>query len=247
MLSKKMIILAIFLVSLLAIGAVSAEDSNTSDIVGADSSININIIGDESNSDSDSSNSILTVTNSDENLKASENNSELLADSPKTFSQLNDLIQSSTGSVINLEFDYAYSSADNLRSGILINKSITINGNGHTIDGKNQVGIFWVNASNVVLNDITFINSQSNYGSAVLWDDVDNGSIVGCSFVDNSATIQGGAVYWLGSGGSIVGSSFVDNSASEDAGAVLWAGSGGSVDNCSFENNHAGIFGGAVL
>ncbi len=64
-----------------------------------------------------------------------------------------------------IKFDNA---TDN-KNGILINTtSLVINGNRHTIDASNQARIFLINASRLVINDLTFINANITEGSALL-------------------------------------------------------------------------------
>ncbi len=54
-----------------------------------------------------------------------------------TFDELSDQINSSAiGGVLNLTKDYKFVNGDN--NGIMINKTITINGNNHKLDGNNQ-------------------------------------------------------------------------------------------------------------
>lgn len=65
--------------------------------------------------------------------------------------------------------DYKFDNATDNKNGILINTtSLVINGNGHTIDASNQAWIFLINASQLVINDLTFINANITEGSALL-------------------------------------------------------------------------------
>ncbi len=57
--------------------------------------------------------------------------------------------------VLNLERDYVYSSGiDTITEGILINKPLTINGNGHTIDANGKSRIFKVVSNGVTINNV---------------------------------------------------------------------------------------------
>ena len=66
----------------------------------------------------------------------------------------------------NITFNPAYDlAADNpyhgiidFNGGMLINKALTIEGNDYTISGLNQARIFHINANNVVLNNMSFVN-----------------------------------------------------------------------------------------
>ncbi|WP_296884477.1 putative glycoside hydrolase [uncultured Methanobrevibacter sp.] len=53
-------------------------------------------------------------------------------------------------------FDDKYDSA--FVDGIPISRPITINGNGHVLDAKNLSRVFYINSTNVTLNNITFLN-----------------------------------------------------------------------------------------
>ena len=157
-----------------------------------------------------------------------------------TFNELQNLInESSQGSAINLTKDYLSGEGDNFPEGIEINKSITINGNNHVIDANSKSRIFFVTSpSNVVINDIIFVNGKGDiYGGAYLSDF--GGTINNCVFKDNSA-ISGGAVLAIGC--KINNSTFINNSA-VDGGAVYQ--NKGSIYDCTFIDNSA-EFGGAV-
>lgn len=71
---------------------------------------------------------------------------------------------------------------------ITIAKSLTIKGNGHTIDAQGKSSIFTVNSNGVVLENITFINGKTTEsGSAVHFNG--GGSIVNSTFINCSTTI----------------------------------------------------------
>ena len=77
---------------------------------------------------------------------------------PQTFSQLNTDITNASDE-LNLADDYKWTNAS-ATSGIVINKAITINGNGHCIDGDNQSRIFDIQTTAAVtLSNIVFMNS----------------------------------------------------------------------------------------
>lgn len=64
--------------------------------------------------------------------------------------------------VINLTRNYTYSPEFDTIDFVLINKNnLTINGNGHTINGLNQSRIFEIDAENVTLDSLNFINGTS--------------------------------------------------------------------------------------
>ena len=80
-----------------------------------------------------------------------------------TFDDLaNEINAVEDGGVLNLTKDYIYS--DGRTGGIKINKSITIDGGGNTLDGKHLSRIFNVTAGNVALKNLKFtpmLNSQA--------------------------------------------------------------------------------------
>ena len=88
------------------------------------------------------------------------------------FGELQKLIDdASDKSTINLERNYTYTiGVDNITEGIIISKNLTINGNGFSIDAQKKSRIFHIkNGTNVVLNNIIFLNGVSgDCGGAVL-------------------------------------------------------------------------------
>lgn len=73
-------------------------------------------------------------------------------------------------------FDDKYDSA--FVDGIPISRSITINGNGHVLDAKNLSRVFYINSTNVTLNNITFLNvNYHDDGGAVYVAGINNLSL----------------------------------------------------------------------
>jgi predicted outer membrane repeat protein len=129
-------------------------------------------------------------------------------------------------------------------NGILINKSLTIDGKGYTINANHQARIFNIAAANVTLKNINFINGNASYGGAICWNNTENGIITDCLFEDNEA-YDGGAIYFKGSNGIIKESNFTDNEAYYN-GAVYMCSLQGSVIGCIFANNIATDSAGAL-
>ena len=150
--------LAIFLVSLLAVSAVSAADNSTEDIVSMDEATDevVNLENDNSN-----------------NLEISPD--EIQSTNPsKSFTDLqNEIINASeTGNVFNIETNYVFNNLTDMPEGVVIFKdNFTINGNGHRIDGDLQSRIFFVKAKNVTINNLTLINAYNSNGAALIIDD----------------------------------------------------------------------------
>ncbi|WP_458405621.1 hypothetical protein [Methanobrevibacter sp.] len=130
---------------------------------------------------------ISVVEEVDNDLKVS-NDEAVLNEGEGTFSQLQSQIDAAQESAtLNLTRDFTYTpGVDSGSEGIIINKNITINGNGFTINAVNQTGIFHISADNVVLNNIKFTNGNSAEGGAIYFDGGDL-TISGCEFINMTA------------------------------------------------------------
>ena len=142
-----------------------------------------------------------------------------------TFTQLQEIINlTPAGSTINLDKDYSYDEGFDTK-GIAINKNLTINGNGHTLNGLSKSRIFLINFelnknNKIVLNDIKITNGYTDYyGGAIL--NFGNLTITKCTFTNNRAKYCGGAIASIGHV-EYKNSVFNKNTAIEgDGGAVL--------------------------
>ncbi|MCC7554069.1 MAG: hypothetical protein KO202_06245 [Methanobacteriaceae archaeon] len=111
------------------------------------------------------------------------------------------------------------------KEGIVIDKPITIYGNGHTIDGDNQVRLFKITGNNVTLKNLNLINGLSDNGGAIYASG--NGiSIENCTLKDNNANENGGAVYNNNGYSFIVSYNtiFENNTAQSNGGAIYNSG-----------------------
>jgi predicted outer membrane repeat protein len=161
-----------------------------------------------------------------------------------TFTELNDEIKNAkihSQTTVNLTKDYKYQASDyNLRNGIEID-GITINGNGHTIDGRNLARIFSQSSGSVTLNNVKFVNgyasSKSNGGAYLL----SEGTLTvnNCQFENNTAGQHGGAIGVSSNQGenflNVYNSSFKNNSAKFNGGSIY--SNNLEVDNSYFELN----------
>jgi len=95
-----------------------------------------------------------------------------------SFSDLLKLIKIS-GNTVNLAQDYEFKSTD---STITLDFSITIQGNGHTINGETNK-MFTVNGNNIIFNNINF------KGNNVDWNG-DNGLVKNCTFTNCYSTFS---------------------------------------------------------
>ena len=167
---SKILCLLLVLVMLLSVSAVAANENTTLPLKeDSTDQMSVNV---------ETNNGILGISNSEENLGAPDDG---------TFKALQEKINNTAeGGTLVLENNYTNTDW-NFRFGINISKSLTIDGNGFTIDGGKRGRIFQVTAANVTLKNINFVNTNP---------------------VDNKG---GGAVYWSGANGVLSGSSFVNN------------------------------------
>lgn len=203
------------------------------------------------------------------------NASDVAGDANTTYTSEQDVVQSNVSSfddlsakinetpengILTLDCDYEYKNGSN--KGIMISKSITIDGAGHTLDGKKASRMFNVTADNVTLKNINFVNGNA-YGR----------------YFSNSA--GGGAIYWNGANGAVENCNFTNNFGSgieddpfdkeevwidengiefhtyrirpmgakvNEGGAIVWNATNGTVFRCIFKNNGVGYpnYGGAI-
>jgi len=144
---------------------------------------------------------------------------------PGTFKDLQKIINDAEdGSTIKLENDYMYNSGF-VTSGILINKSLTIKGNGHVIDGLGQSKIFYITSPTVTLNNITFKNghSKGSVGSAIYFSDTVSDSTISGVFINNTA-VYGGAIHFSrGVSNCNISGVFINNAAGSSGGAIYFS------------------------
>ena len=230
MLNKKIIFLAILLISLLSLSAVSAADDTASDIsstiddVTLEKTVNEEIISEEGTGET--------------------------TQEPKSFTNLNDTINGNSDDYISLDSDYNYTDDDSdFQHGINITRDVTINGNGHTIDGNNAARIFQVQECTVVFQNIDFVNGRSpgSYGDAgALWVyDGAKATAENCTFTNNHGTYRGGATH---GDCTAINCTFTNNGVNgnkdeKDGGSM----NRGTAIDCTFVNNHAGGCGGAIF
>ena len=188
---------------------------------------------------------ILGISNSEESLGATDNNKILCATDDGTFKALQDKIDNAPlGSVVILENDYK--NTDNFnKNGITISKSLTIDGNGYTIDALSKGRIFQVTASNVILKNINFVNgNNSDGGGAVYWSGI-YGTVDNCTFVNNSAS-TGGAIRGPNDYSTVKNCIFINNSANHGGAIFSLVNKDIPIINCTFIDNQATGSGGAI-
>ena len=248
---KKIMLLAIFLVSLLAVSAVSAADNVTSDVVSVDETTDDAINVDEA----------YEVVSAEDNqvIEQTENEETITATDDGNFTDLQNIISNAEeGSTITLDKNYCFTSR------LTISNSMTIDGNDYIFNfNGNYMNI---EANHVILKNIIFKNSSQ---SAISFSGDYSVNIINCTFINCSRAITGGAIYIRDGnqvsyvtdctfincsaegGGAIyskcgkydsssknvivTGCNFFNCSA-EGGGAIYFLESNGIVKSCNFEN-----------
>lgn len=182
---------------------------------------------------------------------------------------------SSASETLDLENDFIFNeTTDNaFVNGVKIDHSILINGNNHTIDGKNLARIFNITGNSITLANINFKDAftDNNGGAAYI-----TGNWVmfaNCTFTGSFAENLGGAVYIRGDYGlfenctfinsftndtgaglfvdgynvRIFNSSFIDNFAKVEAAALYIKDNRAVIEGCKFINNSAKYTGAVLL
>ena len=193
--SGKFLFLAIiFLVSLVCISAVSAADEAVSDVI-ADT--NDETVLQESIDDADLGDSENDELGESDEIALDDADETTLKDdsSPGTFADLDEAINGNDNTEITLDSNYLYEGGDKFLDGINITRDLTIDGNGHIIDGNHGARIFHVMDDHVVtFKNIIIINGWTawyGYGAAI-WAD-QNSVAINCTFIHNEAC-YGGAI-----------------------------------------------------
>ena len=229
---KKSLIFICLILCLLSIASVCASE------------VNDTVVASEDQNDK-----IISIENQDNDKLSATENDELLAE-PDTFTDLNNKITTSVD-VITLDKNYTYSADNdsNFKDGIIIDRPITIDGKGYTINGNNQAKAFNIVANNVILKNITFINCKADNGGVIYWTG-NSGALENCTLINNNVNglynnYFGGAIYWTGKNGAIKNCTLTNNNAGRYGGAIYWDGADGAVENCTLTNNFGG-YGGAI-
>ncbi|MBO7210701.1 MAG: hypothetical protein J6V44_06810, partial [Methanobrevibacter sp.] len=210
---KKSLLIVCLIIFLFSIASVSANEIDDVAITAEDNGI----ISVDEESSAENMDEILTESSQENVIEAD-------AEDDGTFSALQKKINDAEeGAVITLDKDYTYDEGFSKR-GIRINKNLTINGNGHTLDGLSQSRIFLVrygliDNNHVVLNNIKFTNGNTDlYGGAIF--NYGNLTVNNCVFTNNYAKYCGGAINSVGHL-NLKNSNFTKNTAGGDGGAVL--------------------------
>lgn len=114
----------------------------------------------------------------------------------RSFTDLNTTINNNTtidNITLNQNYTYNSSSDENFTNGILINRTITIDGNGTTINGNNIARIFQIGTNGtVILKNIILINGNNTNGGAIY----NEGSLtISNSRFENNNASNGSVIY----------------------------------------------------
>ena len=229
---KKIMLILITAIFLLSIASVCASDVNDTAIASEDT-IPLEITQSDE----------ISVNNDNQAIEQSNDEEKISEGKTGTFSELQNNISKTSGDTLELDRNYVYDEGFDT-NGIIIDKKITIDGKGHTIDAQGKSRVFNVQANDVTIKNLTLTNVNYNGdGGAVYFNQ--SGSVINCNFISNKGTdaySRGGAIYFSGSG-SVINCNFVNNTATFDGGAIHMI--SGSVTNCNFVNNAAEC-GGAI-
>lgn len=252
MFSKRIFIFMLLLITVMGLASVSANELN--DDVVNDADLDEMGINDNEELVSESSDEIIESDEENDDAVAISQDSTL--ESAGDFLELQNLIRNSfEGASISLQKDYVWDDSYT-GSAVFIDKSLTINGNGHTIDGAKNSRIFIISGKNVVLNDITFLNGYGDSngggygGSLYIYGDNEVTTVNRCNFINSSTSSSGGAIATI-SALKINKCNFEGNYAPENGGAIYAFCPMGSdyslkITDSTFLGNIADSYGGAL-
>ena len=155
-------------------------------------------------------------------------------DSGDSFTDLKNEINNATDE-LNLNHDYKFNNGTDENIGIFIEKdNFVINGNGHIIDGNDQSRIFIIRGNNITINNLTFINANSDMGSIIYI--LDN-----CSLMTNNVVFANSSASNIAAIFVSVSSSYISN---EDKFLDLTTANYGAI---TMNNNARAIFNSAFM
>ena len=246
--NKSMIIL-LLAIFILAVATASASDAGQT-VIASEDDVAVELSQADAVEVVSANESELTGQSENGELMGQSENDEIISEeNPGTFSELQaDIDAAASGSTLVLDKDYQYEDGFDYK-GILISKSITIDGNGHKIDAQGNSRMFNITSNDVMIKNMIFMNGELVIGNGAAIYTNGSLSILNCTFNNNNAGGDGGAVYMPT--GSIENCSFNNNKATTGifGGGAVFIHDDGNLTNCNFTNNqafHAWAEGGAV-
>ena len=178
---------------------------------------------------------------SDANDTIGTEDQQILADSPKTFTELEIDINASDDT-FDVQDNYTFNSESD-KGYVEISKSdFTINGNNHVIDGNRQSGIFNITGNNVTISNLIFKNGKSETGGII--DSTGEVTLRNVTFIANNMTFlsdhityKGGAIANHGQNGELnVKNTNFTSSISNKYGQIWVKDSSATIDGANFIN-----------
>ncbi len=128
-----------------------------------------------------------------------------------------------------------------------ITSEITIDGNGHTIDGDHKFGILKVDGGALTIRDVTLTEGEAFRGGAIQLKNGGRATVAKVTFIGNSA-YYGGAIATESENDrlTVSDSNFVGNSAEMTGGAITADGGNVDISGSTFRDNRADSWGGAI-
>ena len=172
-----------------------------------------------------------------------------------TFTDLQNKVNAADNELsLSYNFTFVEGIDDALINGIVIDKAITISGNGYTINGNDTARILQLNTNGITIDNVTFTNgyadmdstSSADWGGAIYSNGAYTNHIISNSRFYNNTAYNGGAIYLAGDDSKIINSTFEDNTANASGGAVFLFGWDCTIEGSNFTDNTANQLGGAV-
>ena len=242
---KGLLLISLLLIICFSVSAVSAMDTANNDISNdiSVSVVDINVSKEVSTVQADANIGDSEVSNNiGYNQKNSSNEITKLS-AGNTFATIQSKVDAAkAGSTIKLSGTYTGSG-----KAININKALTIDGCGATLDANGLSQIFYITGKGCTIKNIIFKNACSKYGGAIYWNGT-SGTLTNCTFINCSSKDygDGGSVYWAGSNGKLTNCKFIDSHGADNGGAVYWTGSNGILSASTFNSSSSSTSAGAI-
>lgn len=156
-----------------------------------------------------------------------------------SFTDMKNLIETGNNTItLDINYQYNNTSDKDITKGVIINKPITIDGNGHTIDGSYKSLIFNVQSDNVTIKNIELKKGNHDELAGAIYWNASNGKLLNSTLTENFAP-NGGAIYLAKDSNMINSSKFIENEAGLYGGAIYVGQKDTTITNNRFENNRA--------
>ena len=137
-------------------------------------------------------------------------------------------------------------------SRISLNKDLTIDGHGHTLNclGEGGCSAFYSSSGTITLKNLKIINGHNDFtnkGGGLYASGTAQYILINCTLQGNWDDDYGGAIYNEGNKPLIIKNcKFTSNKADDDDGGVIYSKSDVYVSNSTFNSNKAYVSGGAI-